>query len=46
MPFEPGQIAETVIQYITAIAGAGVGVLGLSIGLSAAWKYAKRFLKG
>jgi hypothetical protein len=44
--FNPSQIAGQVTQYIGAIAAAGVGVLALTIGLSAAWRYAKRFLKG
>lgn len=46
MGFEPGQIATTVTQYVTTIAGAGAAVLALTIGLSAAWRYAKKFLKG
>lgn len=44
--FDAAQIVSTVQQYIVGIAGAGVGVLALTIGLSAAWRYAKRFLKG
>ncbi|WZU91004.1 major coat protein [Thermus phage Zuza8] len=44
--FDPGQIAEGVRTYILGIAAAGVGVLVLTVGLSAAWRYAKRFLKG
>lgn len=44
--FDPGQVVTTVQQYILAIAGAGVGLLALTIGLTAAWRYAKRFLKG
>lgn len=44
--FNPGTIATQVSNYVTAIAAAGVGVLALTIGLSAAWRYAKRFLKG
>ncbi len=44
--FEPSQIANTVTQYVTAIAGAGAAVLALTIALSAAWRYAKKFLKG
>ena len=46
MEFNPADIASTVTQYIGAIAAAGVGVLALTIGLSAAWRYARRFLKG
>lgn len=46
MQFDPGQIASSVTQYVTAIATAGVAVLALTIGLSAAWRYAKKFLKG
>jgi hypothetical protein len=44
--FNPSDIAATVTQYIGMIAAAGVGVLALTIGLSAAWRYARRFLKG
>lgn len=46
MEFDPSEIASTVTQYIGLIAGAGVGVLALTIGISAAWRYAKKFLKG
>ncbi|BAX02602.1 major coat protein [Thermus phage phiOH16] len=46
MEFDAGAIVSTVQNYILAIAGAGVALLGLTIGLSAAWRYAKRFLKG
>ncbi|WP_167481872.1 hypothetical protein [Thermus caldilimi] len=46
MEFEPSQIASQVTNYIGLVAAAGVGVLALSIGLSAAWRYAKKFLKG
>nr|P82889.1 RecName: Full=Capsid protein G8P; AltName: Full=Coat protein B; AltName: Full=Gene 8 protein; Short=G8P; AltName: Full=Major coat protein [Thermus phage PH75]1HGV_A Chain A, PH75 INOVIRUS MAJOR COAT PROTEIN [Thermus phage PH75]1HGZ_A Chain A, PH75 INOVIRUS MAJOR COAT PROTEIN [Thermus phage PH75]1HH0_A Chain A, PH75 INOVIRUS MAJOR COAT PROTEIN [Thermus phage PH75] len=46
MDFNPSEVASQVTNYIQAIAAAGVGVLALAIGLSAAWKYAKRFLKG
>lgn len=44
--FNPSEIASRVISYIGLVAAAGVGVLALSIGLSAAWRYAKKFLKG
>lgn len=44
--FDANQIAEGVRTYILGIAAAGVGVLALTVGLSAAWRYAKRFLKG
>ncbi|BDG15440.1 MAG: hypothetical protein ABWJ90_07750 [Thermus sp.] len=44
--FDPGVIASQVMGYIGQIAAAGVGVLALAIGLTAAWRYAKRFLKG
>ncbi len=44
--FDPAQIAQGVQNYVLQIAAAGVGVLVLTIGLSAAWRYAKRFLKG
>jgi hypothetical protein len=46
LPFQPGQIATTVITYIGLIAAAGAGVLALAVGLSAAWRYARRYLKG
>ena len=46
MPFDPAEVATTVSGYITAIATAGAAVLALSIGLSAAWRFAKRFLRG
>lgn len=44
--FNSGQIATGVMTYIGGIAAAGVGVLALTVGLSAAWRYAKKFLKG
>ena len=44
--FNAGQVATGVMTYIGGIAAAGVGVLALTIGLSAAWRYAKKFLKG
>jgi len=44
--FDAGDIAGQVLQYIGAIVAAGVGVLAVTIGVSAAWRYAKRFLKG
>lgn len=44
--FNAGQVATGVMSYIGGIAAAGVGVLALTIGLSAAWRYAKKFLKG
>lgn len=44
--FNAGQVATGVITYIGGIAAAGVGVLALTVGLSAAWRYAKKFLKG
>jgi len=44
--FDAGGIADQVRTYVLGIAGAGVGVLALTIGLMAAWKYARRFLKG
>ncbi|MCX7850829.1 hypothetical protein [Thermus sp.] len=46
MDFNPSEIASQVTQYVGLIAAAGVGVLALTIGLSAAWRYAKKFLKG
>jgi hypothetical protein len=44
--FDAGDIAGQVLQYIGTIVAAGVGVLAVTIGVSAAWRYAKRFLKG
>ncbi len=44
--FDPSQIANGVRNYVLQIAAAGAGVLVLTVGLSAAWRYAKRFLKG
>jgi hypothetical protein len=44
--FDAGDIAGRVLQYIGVIVAAGVGVLAVTIGVSAAWRYAKRFLKG
>jgi len=44
--FNAGDIAAQVRNYVLGIAAAGVGVLALTIGLVAAWKYARRFLKG
>ena len=44
--FNAGEISGQVLQYIGAIVAAGVGVLAVTIGVSAAWRYAKRFLKG
>jgi predicted permease len=44
--FDAGEIKDQVLGYIQAIVAAGVVVLGVTIGVSAAWRYAKRFLKG
>lgn len=44
--FDPSSIASGVTTQIGGVAAAGVGVLALTIGLSAAWRYAKKFLKG
>jgi hypothetical protein len=44
--FDASNIANRVLQYIGTIVAAGVGVLAVTIGVSAAWRYAKRFLKG
>jgi hypothetical protein len=44
--FNAGEISGQVLQYIGTIVAAGVGVLAVTIGVSAAWRYAKRFLKG
>jgi hypothetical protein len=44
--FDASNIAGRVLQYIGTIVAAGVGVLAVTIGVSAAWRYAKRFLKG
>ena len=42
---DPTPIADGVRANILAIAGAAVGLLALSIGIAAAFKYARRFLK-
>lgn len=44
--FDAGAIASKVATYIGGIALAGVGILGLTVGLTAAWRYARRFLRG
>jgi hypothetical protein len=44
--FNATEISNRVLQYIQAIVAAGVVVLGVTIGVSAAWRYAKKFLKG
>jgi len=44
--FDAASIASNVLQYLGVIGAAGVGVLAASIGLSAAYKYARRFLRG
>ena len=44
--FDASNIAGRVLQYVGTIVAAGVGVLAVTIGVSAAWRYAKRFLKG
>ena len=44
--FDATEISNRVLQYFQAIVAAGVVVLGVTIGVSAAWRYAKRFLKG
>lgn len=44
--FDASNIAGRVLQYVATIVAAGVGVLAVTIGVSAAWRYAKRFLKG
>jgi hypothetical protein len=44
--FNPSEISAKVLQYFQLIVGAGVAVLGATIGVSAAWRYAKKFLKG
>jgi hypothetical protein len=44
--FNASEISGQVLQYIGTIVAAGVGVLAVTIGVSAAWRYAKRFLKG
>jgi len=43
--FDPTPIAEGVKTNIVAVAAAAVGLLALSIGIAAAFKYARRFLK-
>jgi hypothetical protein len=44
--FNASEISGRVLQYIGTIVAAGVGVLAVTIGVSAAWRYAKKFLKG
>jgi ABC-type transport system involved in multi-copper enzyme maturation permease subunit len=44
--FDPTAISGKVLQYFQLIVAAGVVVLGATIGVSAAWRYAKKFLKG
>jgi hypothetical protein len=44
--FDPTAISSQVLNYFQLIVAAGVVVLGATIGVSAAWRYAKRFLKG
>jgi len=44
--FDTSQISGRVLQYIGTIVAAGVGVLAVTISVSAAWRYAKKFLKG
>lgn len=43
---DPTPIVDKVTTNISAIAAAGVVVLALSIGLTVAFKFARRFLKG
>jgi hypothetical protein len=44
--FNASEITSQVLQYIGTIVAAGVAVLAVTIGVSAAWRYAKKFLKG
>lgn len=44
--FDATAISGKVLQYFGLIVSAGVVVLGATIGVSAAWRYAKKFLKG
>jgi hypothetical protein len=44
--FNASEISNRVLQYIGTIVAAGVAVLAVTIGVSAAWRYAKKFLKG
>ena len=44
--FNASEISSRVLQYIGTIVAAGVAVLAVTIGVSAAWRYAKKFLKG
>jgi len=44
--FNASEISSSVLNYIQVIVGAGVAVLGVTIGIAAAWRYAKKFLKG
>jgi hypothetical protein len=44
--FDATAISNQVLNYFQLIVAAGVVVLGATIGVSAAWRYAKKFLKG
>jgi len=44
--FDANAISSQVLNYFQLIVAAGVVVLGATIGVSAAWRYAKKFLKG
>jgi hypothetical protein len=46
LTFNASEISGRVMQYLQTVVAAGVVVLGATIGISAAWRYAKRFLKG
>jgi uncharacterized membrane protein YidH (DUF202 family) len=46
LTFNAGDISAKVMQYLQTVVAAGVVVLGATIGISAAWRYAKKFLKG
>jgi len=46
LTFNASEISGKVMQYLQTVVAAGVAVLGATIGISAAWRYAKKFLKG
>jgi uncharacterized membrane protein YidH (DUF202 family) len=46
LAFNASEISGKVMQYLQTVVAAGVVILGATIGISAAWRYAKRFLKG
>jgi len=46
LTFDASEISGKVMQYLQTVVAAGVVVLAATIGISAAWRYAKKFLKG